>query len=439
MQLDTEDLSPTKKKVTITVPAPRVDSGFSAAYNQISQRVSLPGFRRGRVPMSHLRKRFGKQATADVTQALVEEGWTRALDDLAFVPVGMPDIDAEPAKQGKPYTFTVVVDVTPDIELLPYEGLTAETVTWTVGDGALDHELGHLREQVATWAPVDDRDVAESGDMVVIDYAGSIDGVPFDGGTSEDAELELGSGDFIPGFEEQIVGRKAGSDFDVNVSFPEDYQSEALAGAAAVFKCTLKEIKAKDIPEVGQELADRLGAEDIDAVKAEVRDQIAERYAKKTIEATREALREQISAQYDIPAPESLVEASLSDARGDVFRELMDEGRTYEEAAEVADARLEERRAAIEKKVRTELVLDRIAAVEDIEVPLHEVNAFIETMVRAMGQYGPRMRQVYKDSNRRAALRRRMRQDKTLDFLLTKADVTAIEREVPEDLGHDHA
>ena len=139
-----------------------------------------------------------------------------------------------------------------------------------------------------------------------------------------------------------------------------------------------------------------------------------------------------------MPAPESLVEGALSDARGDVFRELMDEGRTYEEAAEVAEAALEERRAEIEKKVRVELVLDRIAEVEEIEVPLHEVNAFIEKMVRAMGEYGARMRQVYKDSNRRAALRRRMRQDKTLDFLLTKADVTAIEREVPEDLGHDH-
>jgi len=439
VQLETEDLSPTQKKVTITVPAPRVASGFSTAYNKISQTVSLPGFRRGRVPMSHLRKRFGKQATADVTQALVEEGWGKALDELTMVPVGMPDFDASPAAQGKPYTFTVTVEVTPTIELLPYDGLKADRVSWTVGDGAVDHEVEHLREHAAAWVPVTDREVAAEGDVVVIDYAGSIDGEAFPGGTSTDAELELGSGQFIPGFEEQIVGKERGTDFDVTVTFPEDYQAVELAGACAVFSCTLKELKAKERPEVGQALADALGAEDMDAVRAEVTGQIAERFTKQSDEEARDALREQLADAYgELAIPPSLVKSSLDDARGDVFRELMDEGQSYEEAAEIADARLEERRPAIERRVRAELVCDRIAEVEEIEVPLHEVNAFIEKMVRAMGQYGARMREVYRDSNRRAGLQRRMRQDKVLDFLLTKADVTAVEREVPEDLGHNH-
>lgn len=439
MQLDTEDLSPTQKKVTITVPASRVDSRFSTTYNQISQQVTMPGFRRGKVPMSHLRKRYGRQAVADVTQALVEEGWGKALDDLSFTPVGMPDIDAEPAQQGKPYVFTVTIDVTPTIELKPYDALTAETVNWSVPDGAIDHELMHLREQVATWAPVGDRDIAETGDRVTIDYSGSIEGEKFDGGTAEGAELELGSGQFIPGFEEQIVGQKVGGDFDVTVSFPEDYQAADLAGKEAVFACTLHDIKAKELPEVGQDLADRLGAEDMDAVRKEISEQMVAQWSKRSNDEARDALRKQVEEAYaDVPTPDALVEGALKDARGDVLREVMDEGKDYEAAAAEVDARLETKREEIVRKVRGELVLDQIADVEQIEVPPHEVNAFIEQMVRAMGQYGAQMRQVYKDSNRRAALRRRMRQDKVLDFLLTKADVTAVEREVPEDLGHDH-
>ncbi len=438
MQLDSADLGPTRKEVTITVPARRVDSSFSMAYNRLSQRVNLPGFRKGKVPMGHLRKRFGKEATADVTQALVEEGWAKILDDLAIVPVGMPDIDAELAEQGKDFVFKIAVEVTPTVELQPYDGLKIEKDTWTVGDAPIDHELEHLREHAATFVPVEGRDEAAEGDMAVIDYAGSIDGVAFPGGTAEGADLVLGSGNFIPGFEDQIVGKKVGSSFDVEVTFPEDYGAEDLAGKAAVFAVTLHELKAKELPELGDALAERLGVESYDKLREEVSQQISQRYERQAVEEARKALRAALSGQYDFAVPETMVTEALDERRGQVLSELMSGGTDYEAAAAKVDEALEAQRAEVENDVRVDLVLDEIAAKEEIEVEVHEVNAFIERMVRSMGQYGGRMRQVYKDSNRRAALQRRLRQDKVLDFLLDKAEVSSVEREVPAHLDHDH-
>ena len=437
MDFEIEDLGPTKKRVSITVPAPRVDSNFSIVYNQIAQRVSLPGFRRGRVPMSHLRKRFARQAVADATQALVEEGWTRAMDDLTLVPVSAPDIDAEPAAQGKPYSFSVTVEVLPEVELLPYEGLKVTRPGWTVGDGAIDHELGHLQEQVATWVPVESRPVAD-GDLAVIDYRGTIDGEAFEGGTAEDAEIVIGGGQFIPGFEAQIVGHAVGDGFDIEITFPEDYGAEHLAGKDAVFACSLKDAKARDIPEIGQDLADRLGLEDMDAVRAEVGRQILERYDRQSGEEARAELKLQVGETYDFDVPDALVDETLQEQQGEILSELVRGGMEYAEASTKLPELLEERRPQLVIALRAELVLDRIAEKEAVEVAVHEVNAFIERMVRSMGEYGARMRQVYKDPGRRTALQRRMRHDKTLDFLLTKAEVTTVEREVPAHLDHHH-
>lgn len=419
MQLDIEAVTPVQKRIQITVPVREVDSSFSKAYNRIAQRVSLPGFRKGRVPMGHLRKRYHRQATADVMDALMELGWSQALDEGDFIPLGYPQIDAPtPPEQGQEFVFHVVVEVAPDFEVKPYDTLTADVVEWTADDDVVEHELEHMAEHFATWEPVGDRDVAEKGDTVIVDYAGSIDGELFDGGSAEDSPIELGGGRLIDGFEEQIIGQKSGAEFDINVTFPDDYGAPDLAGKAAVFKCTIKVIQTKVTHPIDETLATKAGAENLDEVRDNVRKQLIARHQRDTDTEAKEQLKVQIGAAYDFPVPEGLLAGAVKE--GDAS--------TDEEKAEA--------RTTAETEARTELVLDKIAERENIEVPEREIMALIDQLARSMGPQGAQIRQMYRDSNRRAGLRRRMRQDKVLDFLLTKANVTSSPRAVP---AHDHS
>lgn len=431
MQLEVEELSPIKKRVNVTVPSNRVDSSFSSAYNNISRRVTLPGFRRGRIPMSHLRKRYGRQAAADVSQAFIEEGWRKAIDELSLKPVGEPEIDADLPRQGKEYGFSITIEVAPDFELQPYDQLSIEKDEWKVPDAVVDHEIEHIAEDVAPWEPVTDRTVAQKGDMAVLDYHGTVDGEAFAGGTAEGADIELGAEQLIPGFEEQIIGQEVGSEFTVTVTFPEDYPAEHLAGKTAEFACTLHDLKTRTTPEPGPELAALLGEEDMETVRQNVRERIEKRYENRGKSEAHTALREQIADAYDFEVPPSLVQATVADKRNEALSGAMRSGVDFEEAQKQFDEKADELEQEAAREVRAELVLDAIAEAEDISVPEADVHAYIDQAARSMGQYGVRLRQAYRDPNRRAGLRRRMRQDKVLDFLLTRANVTSNEREVP--------
>lgn len=435
MQLEIEELGPVRRRARIEVPAPGVDSAFSGAYNRIAQKASLPGFRRGRVPMSHLRKRYGRQVTSDVTNDLLEKGFRALVDEHGLNPLGQPEVDLEPAKQGRPFVATLTFEVAPVVELLDPKSYAVEQEKWTASDDVVEHELEHLAERVAAFEDVTDRDVAQSGDQVVLDYRGEIDDVPFPGGTASDATLELGSGRFIPGFEEQVVGQKVGEDFAIEVSFPEDYPSEDLAGKPAVFHCTLKALQHKVMPAIDDDLATKVGLDDLADLKARVKADIESHFNSRSAGSAREALKVEIGKAYDFEVPPVLVEAGMADKRNELLREAMQSGADQGAAREKAEADLETHREEVLRDARAEIVLDQTAEGENIAVSEQEVSAYIEHIIRQTGQYGARFREVYSDPNRRAGLRRRMRQDKVLDFLLTKANVTEIAKDVP---AHDH-
>lgn len=440
MQLEIEELGPVRRRARIEVPSSSVDSAFSGAYNKIAQRASLPGFRRGRVPMAHLRKRYGRQVTSDVTNELLEKGFRAIIDEHGLQPLGQPEVDIEPARQGKPFIATLTFEVAPEVELLPYDSHAVEQEVWTASPDVVDHELEHLAERVASFEDVGDRDIAQKGDLVVLDYRGEIDEIPFPGGTAADAQLELGSGRFIPGFEEQVVGQKVGEDFTLDVTFPEGYPSAELAGKAAVFHCTLKAIKQKVVPEIDDGLAVKVGLTDLADLKARVKADIEGQFNRRSAGEARDALKAVIGRAYDFEVPPVLVESALADKKNELYREaVQDEGLDADEARQKAEGELEQHRDAVLAEARAEIVLDQIGDIENIEVSPQEVNAYIEHIIRQTGQYGDRFRQVYQDPNRRAGLRRRMRQDKVLDFLLTKANVTSISKDVPaHDHSHDH-
>jgi len=437
MQLDIEELGPVRRRVRVEVPQNRVDSAFSGAYNRIAQRASIPGFRRGRIPMSHLRKRYGRQVITDVTNELLESGFRAVVDDHGLQPLGQPEIDITPARQGKPFVATLTFEIAPHVDLLPFDSHAVEQEKWNASDDVVDHELEHLAERVADFADVEGRTDAQKGDMITFDYRGEIDEVPFPGGTASDARLELGSGQFIPGFEEQVIGHTVGEEFSIEVTFPEDYRATDVAGKKAVFHCNLKGLQAKVTPPIDDELATKVGLTDLADLKTRVKADIERQFNERAAGSAREALRDVIGKAYDFQVPDVLVESGMADKKNELMREAAQAGGDAAEA--VDESKLEAHRAEVLEGARAEIVLDQIADEQKIEVSPQEIDGYIEQIIRQTGPYGERFRQVYQDPNRRAGLRRRMRQDKVLDFLLTKANVTTIDKDVPaHDHSHDH-
>ncbi len=276
------------------------------------------------------------------------------------------------------------------------------------------------------------------GDKVILDYAGAIEGEAFQGGTAEDAELELGSERFIPGFEQQIVGQKVGESFDVEVPFPDEYPAEHLAGKQAVFACTLKAIQEKKIPAVGQELAEAVGEENIETLTTKMKEEIESRFNRRAAGEARDALRKLIGGQYDFQVPDSLLNASMDDRRNQLRAEAIQSGKEEAEADAEAAEKIEEERENVTTDIRAHLVLDSFSKREDVDVSDQDVFAEIQNIAQTTGPYGMQIMQMYQDPNRRAALKRRMRHDKVLDFLLTQVNVTTVDQSVPApDSEHD--
>lgn len=435
MHVQIEDQGPVKKRVSVTVPAQRVARQFHTAYNQLAQRVSVPGFRQGKVPQKHLEQRYGARVAADVAQDLIDEAWRKVIDDHGVTPVSRPEVEAGPARPTEDYTFSLTVEVPPRVDLVSYEGLPVEQTEWNIPDDRVEHELTHLQEHAAKWQDIADRDVAQKGDQAVIDFHGSVGGKPFPNGAGNDNEIELGSGRFIPGFEDQILGRKVGETFDIVTTFPEAYQAAHLAGKEAVFHTTLKKIQTKVTPEIGPALAEALGEESIDALRKQVRDNMAARFKQQSDREAHEALRRHLATQYTFDLPPSMVEGALADQRQQMMAEAQQGGLDLELARRLAEENVDQARTAVLDSLRVQLVLDAIADREKIEVTEKDLSATIDQMARSLGPQGARVRQAYRDPSRRASLRSRLRQDKVLEFLLSKATVTRVTKDVP---AHDH-
>ncbi|MSP72390.1 MAG: trigger factor [Myxococcales bacterium] len=429
-----EEQSPIARRVVITVPAPLVSREFSGAYNRLSQKVSLPGFRRGKIPAEVLRKRYGSQIALEVAQSLVDEGWQTVMRDHGVLPVSQPRFEGQlgPATPDSEYTFSFTVEVPPEFDLGTYYGLPIERTDWQIPGGHIEHELTHVADSASTWEPVGDRETAAQGDMVIIDFKGKRDGVPFEGGEAQDYELELGSGRMIPGFEAAVLGQKVSEPFTFDLTFPESYPHAALAGASVTFDATIKDLKTKVVPPIDDELAGTLGMADLEALKAEVRKRMLAHWDGQSRTEVHNALREALANSYSFDLPPSLLEAELAERRKSLESELPQETADRDEKLEDG---LKIARGDAEKALRVNFVLDAIAAKESLDVEESEVNRQIEAIVRSSGSYAARMRQMYKDEGRKSALRRRLRHDKVLDFLLLKANVTLIPKDIP---AHNH-
>ena len=374
MSLQVEKLEKNMAKLTIEVSADELEKALQNAYKKQKNKISMPGFRKGKVPRQMVEKMYGADVFyEDAANALIPQAYSEAYDECDLQIVSQPEIDITQIEKGKPFIFTALVATRPEVTLGEYKGLKVDKYSTRVTQKEVDEEIEKVREQHARIVEVTDRAVADKDD-VTLDFEGFVDGVAFEGGKGENYPLTIGSGSFIPGFEEQLIGAELEKEVEVKVTFPEDYHSEDLKGKEAVFKCTVHAIRAKELPEVDDEFASDVSekAETLDAYRAEVKAQIKERKENEGKAKKEDQAVEQAVANAEIDLPEPMVDLQAKQMADDFARRIMQQGLSVEQYFQFTglseEKMMEELKPQAEKRIRTRLVLEAIVAAENIEV-----------------------------------------------------------------------
>ena len=388
MSLQVEKLEHNMAKLTVEVAAEDVEKALQAAYLKQRKQINIPGFRKGKVPRQMIEKMYGPEVFYDeAANNMIPDAYAKAYDESELDIVSQPKIEVVQMEKGKPFIFTAEVATKPEVTLGDYKGLKVDKVSTRVTQKEVDEEIEKERERNARTIEVTDRAVQDK-DEVTLDFEGFVDGVAFEGGKGEDYPLTIGSGSFIPGFEEQLIGAEIDKEVEVNVTFPKEYHSEELAGKDATFKCTVHTIKAKELPELDDEFASEVSeCETMDAYRAEVKKNIKERKErtgkeKKENQAVDQAIE---NAQMDIP--EAMIEFQVRQMADDFARRIQQQGLTVEQYFQftgmTAEKMMEEMRPQAEKSIKTRLVLEAIVKAENIEVSNERVEEELTKMAEA--------------------------------------------------------
>lgn len=373
MSVQVEKLEKNMAKLTIEVSAEDFEAALEKAYQKNKGKIALPGFRKGKAPRKMIEKMYGVGVFyEDAANGIIPEAYAKAADECGEDIVSQPDINVTQIEKGKPFIFTAEVALKPAVTLGEYKGVEVEKTEVAVSEEEVDKEVDRERESNARELDIDDRAV-ENGDKIKLNFEGFVDGVPFEGGKGEDYPLTIGSGSFIPGFEEQLVGANIGEEVEVNVTFPEDYHAEDLKGKPAVFKCTVNEIKVKELPAADDEFAKDVSEFD---TLAEYRDDIrAKLLDRKTQDAKREKENKVVAKAVEnatMEIPDAMIDEQVRRMADDFTRRIESQGISVEQYMQftgmTADKMLEQMRPEALKRIQNSLVLEAIAKAEDIQI-----------------------------------------------------------------------
>lgn len=386
MSLQVERLEHNMAKLTIEVPAEEVEKALQAAYLKERGKISLPGFRKGRVPRQMIEKMYGPEVFYDeAANRMISEAYAKAYDECELELVSQPKIEITQLEKGKEFIFTAEVAVKPEVKLGEYKGLKVDKVSTRVTQKEVDEEIDKERERNARTIDVTDRAVQDK-DQITLDFEGFVDGVAFEGGKASDYPLTIGSGAFIPGFEDQLIGANIDEEKEINVTFPEEYQAKELAGKAAVFKCTVHSIKAKELPELDDEFVSDVSekSETVDAYKAEVKAKIKERKENEGKQKREDQSVEQAVTNAEMDIPEAMISFQSRQMVDDFARRIMQQGMTMEQYFQFTglseEKMMEEFKPEAEKRIRTRLTLEAIVAAENIEVSEERLDEELQKM-----------------------------------------------------------
>ena len=388
MSVQVEKLEKNMAKLTIEVAAEELEKAIEAAYQKNKSKISIPGFRKGKVPRQMIERMYGKEVFyEDAANALIPDAYEKALDECEEDIVSSPSIDVVQIEAGKPFIFTAEVALKPEVKLGKYKGVKVEKADITVTDEEGDAEINKERENNARNIEVTDRAVKD-GDITTLDFEGFVDGVAFEGGKGENYPLTIGSGAFIPGFEEQLIGAEIGKEVEVNVTFPEDYQAEDLKGKAAVFKCTVKEIKEKQLPELDDEFASEVSEfETLAEYKADVKGKLEERKAKEAKDAKEAAVIEEIVKDSEMEIPEAMLATQQRQMVDEFAQRIQMQGLSIDQYFQFTgssyEQMIEQVKPQAEKRIQSRLVLEAVAKAENITATDEDYEDELKVMAEA--------------------------------------------------------
>ncbi|WP_440112082.1 trigger factor [Paenibacillus sp. QZ-Y1] len=412
----------------VEVAADRVTAALDKAFNKVVKQANVPGFRKGKVPRPIFEARFGVESLyQEAIDILLPEAYTEAIDQTEIFPVDRPDVDIEQFAKGQVFKFKAKVTVKPEVTLGEYKGIEVAVAKNEVTDEEVAEELERLQQRHAELVVIDEG-AAENGDVAVIDFDGSVDGVPFEGGQAERYSLELGSNTFIPGFEEQVLGLSTGDLKDVEVTFPESYHAAELAGKQAVFKVKVHEIKRKQLPELDDEFAKDVSEFDtLEEYKADLKTQLESRKADEAKAAQENAVVEKVAENAEVDIPSAMVDSEVQNMMRDFDNRLRNQGMNLEMFLSFSGQTQADLKGQMQedasKRVRNNLVLEAVGVAENIEVSDEEVNQELEKMAESYKRPVDEIRGILEGNGSLDSLRDEVKLRKTIDVLVENSKV----------------
>ncbi len=430
MQVNVEALSSIKKRLNFEIPADRVSAEIEKVFENIRKRTAIKGFRKGKAPRDLVEKNFREQMEGDVVKNLFNDAYFKYLQENKIYPVAYPDVETDKVAAGEPFKFSATIETYPEVTVEDFEGLEITRARLAVTDEMVDKRLAEIQENMAQLKPLEGRP-AELNDFVTIDFVGYLDGTPFENGAAENHQLQLGSGSFIPGFEDQVVGMSVNEEKEIAVTFPEEYHSKDLAGKEVTFKVTLKDIKVKEVPALDDEFAKEVGEFE---TMTQLRDKVYEVFLKQEqdrIESdVRDNLIKALIAKNDFEIPQAFVDKQLDNMLENSKQRLAAQRMSLEMMGMSEELYRIQFRSVAESQVKGSLLLDALADKQGITVDEAEIDAKLHEISGDNEQTYERMSTFYK-TNKQAmeSLTHQLREDRALELLKSSAVVTEVDRQ----------
>ena len=425
MSVKVENLEKNLAKLTVEVPVEKLEESIEKIYRRAKNQITLPGFRKGKAPRKMIEKYYGADGfLEDAVNDLVPEAYEEACRESGLEIVSEPELAYEQVEAKKPVIFTATVAVRPDVVLGEYKGLEVESQPVEVTEEEIEAELKREQEKNATMKTVDDRPV-QDGDIIELSFEGFVDGTPFEGGKSDNYPLTIGSHSFIPGFEEQLIGAEIGKEKDVNVTFPEEYHAKELAGKPAVFKCTVKSIKVKELPELDDEFASEVSDfETLEEYKADIRKRLTENKERQAKIAKEDALVDKIIENSQMEIPDLMVTSQARNMVNEFGQRLQSQGldlRTYMQyTGQDEEKMVEQMRDQALKRIQTRLVMEAIVKAENLTATEEDVEEEIKKLADGYGMDVDQVK-TYMDDEQREQMKMNIAVQKAIDLVYAAA------------------
>ena len=425
MSLQVEKLEKNMAKLTAEVSAEQFAACIQTAYKKTKNRFALPGFRKGKAPLAMIEKMYGAEVFYDAAaDEAINETYADAMKESGLEIVSRPEVEVVQIEKGKPFIYTAMVAVKPEVSLGEYKGVEVEKASEEVTDAEVSAELIRVQDQNSRIVTIEDRGV-ENGDQTVIDFKGTIDGVPFEGGEAEDYALTIGSHSFIDNFEEQLIGKNIGETCEVHVTFPTEYHAKNLAGKPAVFEVTIKEIKHKELPELNDEFASEVSEfETLDEYKAELKKSLEDRKKKEAVTLNEDKVVEAVVANATMDIPEPMLNAQAESMIQENARRMQSQGISLDQYMQYTgmtmDMLKDQMKPQAERRIKTRLVLEAVVAAEHIEVTEEKIDEEITKMAEAYKMEADKLKEYMGDFEKEQ-LKKDLAVQAAVDFLVAEA------------------